>query len=65
MSDLVGFIGLGKMGSAMSACILQSGRQVVGWEVRQHAIDAFADAGGTVATSLAEVSEAPVVFSML
>lgn len=65
MSDLIGFIGLGKMGSAMSACILQSGRQVVGWEVRQHAIDAFAAAGGTVATSLAEVGEAPVVFSML
>ena len=52
----VGFIGLGVMGSAMSAHLLEAGHQVIGYDVAPAARDAHAARGGMVAGSPAEVA---------
>jgi len=52
----VGFIGLGVMGSAMSAHLLEAGHQVIGYDVAPAARDAHAARGGIVAGSPAEVA---------
>jgi L-threonate 2-dehydrogenase len=54
----VGFIGLGVMGSAMSAHLLEAGHQVIGYDVAPAARDAHAGRGGIVAGSPAEVAAA-------
>lgn len=65
MEQVIGFVGLGKMGSAMTGCILRSGRPVLGWETRPEALQAFEADGGTPAKGLADMGRASVVFSML
>ena len=52
----VGFIGLGVMGSAMSAHLLEAGHQVIGYDVAPAARDAHAARGGIVAGSPAVVA---------
>ncbi len=54
----VGFVGLGVMGSAMSAHVLEAGHQVIGYDVAAAARDAHAARGGIVAGSPAEVAAA-------
>lgn len=55
---IVGMIGLGIMGYAMSKNLLAAGFSVVGYDVSQRAIDAFRANGGTVAGSVVEVGNA-------
>lgn len=64
-STTVGFVGLGRMGSAMASHILASGHPTIGWDRRPEAIRAFVDIGGTAAGGLAEVGTAPVVITMV
>jgi 3-hydroxyisobutyrate dehydrogenase-like beta-hydroxyacid dehydrogenase len=54
----VGFVGLGVMGSAMSAHVLGAGHRVIGYDVAAAARDAHAARGGIVAGSPAEVAAA-------
>jgi 3-hydroxyisobutyrate dehydrogenase len=62
----IGFIGLGNMGSPMSARLLEAGHRVVGFDVSAAARQAFADVGGIAATDLAgAVTGASVIVLML
>lgn len=45
-------VGLGSMGQPMALTLQRGGLRVVGWDVSQPAMDAFASAGGHVATDL-------------
>ena len=62
----IGFIGLGNMGLPMAINLLKAGHEVTGFDLVQGQIDAFAAAGGKVATSAnATADGADVVISML
>ena len=62
----VGVIGLGIMGSAMSANLARSGFKVHGYDVAPAQLDVFRQAGGHPARSAAEVAEkAEIVISSL
>lgn len=62
----VGMIGLGIMGSAMSANLIASGFAVIGHDVSAEAVRRFADVGGRAAGSAAEVAaEAEIVLTCL
>ena len=68
MTQKIAFLGLGVMGSAMSANLVKRGYSVIGWNRSQNrpTIATFTSAGGTLAQSLQEaVSDANVVFSCL
>ncbi len=56
MTDTVGFIGLGVMGSALSAHLLAAGWQVAGYDIDPAALAAHQDRGGTGVASSAEVA---------
>lgn len=56
MSQKVGMIGLGIMGSAMSTNLLKAGFQVVGYDILPELVDAFTDKGGIGAVSPKEVA---------
>jgi 3-hydroxyisobutyrate dehydrogenase-like beta-hydroxyacid dehydrogenase len=63
---VLGFVGLGSMGSAMAPRLLQAGRRVVAFDVSKAAVEAFVAAGGEGASSLAEVcQQADIVFLSL
>ena len=65
MSESVGFIGLGLMGSAIATRLMTAGRLVV-WNRTPTASETFARAGATVATSAAGVFEScSTVFIMV
>jgi len=53
----IGFVGLGAMGMGMARTLLANGFAVKGFDVRAAAIDTFADAGGTRATSPADAAQ--------
>jgi L-threonate 2-dehydrogenase len=53
--QIVGMIGLGIMGSAMSASLLQAGFEVVGYDVLQRCRDEHQKAGGLLVADCAEV----------
>ena len=57
MKPSVGMLGLGIMGSAMSANLLQAGFKVIGFDVSAQRLDAFAEGGGHPARSAREVAE--------
>ncbi len=60
---LVGFIGLGHMGSGMAASLIRAGNEVIAYNrtrARAEALD-----GATVAGSVAEACDAGAVFTML
>lgn len=66
MSDAVGLIGLGAMGSAMAANLGRSGFAVVGTDVDAAAVQRFTAGGGRAVGSAAEVTTAaPVVITSL
>ena len=56
MTEAVGFIGLGVMGSALSSHLLAAGWQVAGYDIDPAALAAHQDRGGTGAASSAEVA---------
>ncbi|MDP6474322.1 MAG: NAD(P)-dependent oxidoreductase [Alphaproteobacteria bacterium] len=56
--ETVGVIGLGIMGSAIAANLMQAGLRVVGTDVSEAALGAFAGAGGVPSDSPLEVAEA-------
>lgn len=66
MSEVLGMIGLGVMGSAMSGHLLDAGFEVRGYDVAADRLEAFARRGGTAAGSAGEVAAEAgiVVFSL-
>ena len=63
---VLGFIGLGSMGSAMAARLVGAGHQVVAYDPNETALRAFEEAGGKPAGSIAEVgAQATIVFLSL
>ena len=54
----IGFIGLGDMGFPISQCIREAGFPVGAFDVREEALEAFEDAGGTAHDSPAAVARA-------
>jgi 3-hydroxyisobutyrate dehydrogenase len=62
----IGFVGLGNMGGPMARNLLKAGHQVAGYDLVPAALEAFAAAGGTPATSAAAAAaEAEFVVTML
>ncbi|MFB6310884.1 MAG: NAD(P)-binding domain-containing protein, partial [Salinirussus sp.] len=47
----IGFVGIGDMGFPLSQIVREAGHSVVAYDVREDALDAFAEAGGEVAES--------------
>ena len=64
-NNTVGFVGLGQMGLPMAKHIIASGRTVIGWSRSAEERAAFAEAGGTVVETLAEVGVCPIVLSIV
>lgn len=63
---ILGFIGLGSMGSAMAPHLLAAGHEVVAFDPTASAVEAFTSAGGTAAASAADVAaQAEIVFLSL
>ncbi|MBT2187807.1 NAD(P)-dependent oxidoreductase [Sphingobium nicotianae] len=63
---VLGFIGLGSMGSAMAPHLLAAGHKVVAFDPSAAAVDAFRAGGGDVAASAADLSaQADIVFLSL
>jgi 3-hydroxyisobutyrate dehydrogenase-like beta-hydroxyacid dehydrogenase len=58
MTQTIGMIGLGIMGSAISANFLDAGYPVVGYDISRPACDKLEGKGGTIAVSPAEVAQA-------
>jgi L-threonate 2-dehydrogenase len=58
MSETVGVIGLGSMGSAMAANLVKAGFTVVGHDIERDRVQTFTAAGGRAAGSNAAVAEA-------
>ena len=66
MTQAVGFIGLGVMGSALSAHLIAAGWQVAGYDIDPAALAAHQERGGTGAASSAEVAgHAEIVITSL
>lgn len=66
MELCIGMLGLGIMGSAMSANLHRAGFNVVGFDVSADRLEAFAKAGGEVAISPRQVAEkADIIISVL
>jgi 3-hydroxyisobutyrate dehydrogenase len=65
-TTLIGFVGLGNMGAAMSARLIAAGFTVHGFDISPTARDALADAGGLAHDNLRDtVRDAHVVILML
>jgi L-threonate 2-dehydrogenase len=65
-ANAVGVVGLGIMGSAISANLLDAGMEVVGYDIVPDRIDALANKGGRGATSARDVAEgAPIVLTSI
>lgn len=58
MNQKIGVIGLGIMGSAISANLLKAGFSVIGYDVRSECIQTLVSQGGSGATCVREVAEA-------
>ncbi|WP_121120020.1 NAD(P)-dependent oxidoreductase [Croceibacterium ferulae] len=61
----VGFIGLGRMGSAMAANLLKAGHDLAVWNRSPEKPDPLVEAGARRATSPRDAADADVVMSML
>lgn len=61
----VGFIGLGQMGAGMAASLLKAGHEVTVYNRTPQKTRPLAERGARVASTIAEVSTSPVVFTML
>lgn len=65
-SQVLGFIGLGSMGSAMAERLVAAGHDTIAYDPNPAALAAFEKAGGRAARSVAEVGEqAAIVFLSL
>jgi L-threonate 2-dehydrogenase len=66
MSEPIGVIGLGVMGSAMARNLMEAGHQVPGFDLDPGKLSTFADIGGEPATSAGEVAAVSdlVIFSL-
>jgi len=61
-----GFIGLGRMGGAMSRRLIEAGHRVVAFDVSESARDSLAVQGASIASSARAVADAvPIVFLSL
>jgi len=66
MSSTVGFIGLGNMGGPMAVNLVKAGHRVLGFDLSDTAMMAFAEAGGETAAGVPELAAAAdVVVTML
>jgi 3-hydroxyisobutyrate dehydrogenase-like beta-hydroxyacid dehydrogenase len=66
MDQKIGMIGVGIMGSAMSANLLKTGYEVIGYDVSARQLDGFVRAGGSRAGSCREVAQqADVIITSL
>src|SRR5262245_4323101 len=66
MSAVIGFIGLGIMGSPMASNLLDAGFEVIGFDLVPAALERLSTAGGKVAASAGKAAaEADVVITML
>lgn len=66
MKQNIGVVGLGIMGSAISANLLKAGFSVVGYDIQPECIKTLESVGGTGAASVREVAEAAeIVISSL
>jgi L-threonate 2-dehydrogenase len=66
MEKLVGIVGLGIMGSAVARNLLKDGFRVVGYDIRDEAMDEFAQAGGERASSPRDVTDrTPIIITSL
>jgi len=61
MSERIGVIGLGVMGSAMARNLLEAGHQVLGFDIDSNKNATFADIGGQTASNAGEVAGATEV----
>ena len=61
MSQKIGVVGLGIMGSAISANLLKAGFTVIGYDIRPESIQTLEGHGGSGATCVREVAEAAEV----
>jgi 3-hydroxyisobutyrate dehydrogenase-like beta-hydroxyacid dehydrogenase len=62
----IGFIGLGKMGSSMSANLLKAGYQMIVFDIVKENTRACAEAGARVAESISKLSDSSdVIISMI
>lgn len=61
----IGFIGLGNMGAAMAARLIEQGLEVSVWNRTDSAADPLIEAGATRLTSAAEALKADITISML
>jgi 3-hydroxyisobutyrate dehydrogenase-like beta-hydroxyacid dehydrogenase len=61
MSERIGVIGLGVMGSAMARNMLEAGHQVLGFDIDSNKNATFADIGGQTASNAGEVAGATEV----
>lgn len=62
---MVGFLGLGGMGSAMAGRLLETGHDVVAWNRSPDAVAALVERGATAAATAAEALAQPISMSML
>ncbi len=65
-SDVIGYVGLGVMGSAMTSHLLAAGREVHGFDIDPARLEAFTANGGIAESSAGNVARASgiVVFSL-
>jgi putative dehydrogenase len=64
--QVVGVVGLGLMGSAISANLVDAGWSVIGYDVQAHCLDAHVERGGVAARSPREVAQAaPILITSL
>lgn len=61
----IGFIGLGQMGSAIAANLLQAGHDVTVWNRSSDKTDALVEAGARRAATPVEAAQGEVVMTML
>lgn len=61
----VGFIGIGRMGSAMARNLIKAGHRVTAWDKSPDAVRDLAAAGATAAASAADAFRGDAVISML
>jgi 3-hydroxyisobutyrate dehydrogenase-like beta-hydroxyacid dehydrogenase len=62
---LIGFVGLGGMGSAMASRLVQAGHHVRVWNRSWEKVEALVSQGAEAAGSWADLAEAEIVISML
>jgi len=60
-----GFVGLGRMGTAMAENLAADGRQVIAYVRRQHRMDELASLGLKPTTDVADLFDCEIVISML